>query len=63
MKDGIDTNPLVPMVTRLTWLVDFAGVFDSIKTGIVPILASAFGLGLAIWGAYFVFRQIKKAGR
>ena len=41
-------------------LVDFVGTIGSLKTGLGTIVAGALGLGLAIWGASFIFRIIKR---
>ena len=44
-------------------IVSFGSVFDTIRTTIAPLVAAALGLGLAIWGARYIFRIIKSAGR
>jgi len=46
-----------------TPIVSFDNIFDSIRTGLTAIVAGALGLGLAIWGARYVFSVIKSMGR
>jgi len=53
---GATTVPFEP-------IVDFGSIFDTLKTYIAPLVATALGLGLAIWGAKYVFRIIKGMGR
>lgn len=44
-------------------IVEFGTLFDTLKTSIAPLVAGALGLGLAIWGARYVFGIIKSMGR
>ena len=44
-------------------IVNFGDIFTSITTALGPIVAGALGLGLAIWGARYVFGVIKSMGR
>jgi hypothetical protein len=46
-----------------TPIVDFGDLFDTITTALGPIVAGALALGLAIWGARYVFGVIKSMGR
>jgi hypothetical protein len=44
-------------------IVEFGSLFDTIRTALGPIVVGALGLGLAIWGARYVFGVIKSMGR
>jgi len=44
-------------------IVSFGEIFKTIRVSIGPLVAGAIGLGLAIWGARYVFRIIKSMGR
>lgn len=44
-------------------IVSFDNIFDTIRTSIGGVVAGALGLGLAIWGARYVFYVIKSMGR
>jgi asparagine N-glycosylation enzyme membrane subunit Stt3 len=44
-------------------IVDFGSIFGTITTALGPIVAGAIGLGLAIWGARYIFSVIKSTGR
>ena len=46
-----------------TPIVEFGEIFTSITTTLGPLVAAALGLGLAIWGARYVFSIIKSMGR
>ena len=46
-----------------TPIVNFGTIFESLKTSLGPMVAAALGLGLAIWGASYVFKIVKKMGR
>ena len=52
-----------PPVVTYTPIVDFGSIFDTITTAIGPIVVGALGLGLAIWGARYIFGIIKSMGR
>ena len=44
-------------------IVEFGTLFDTIRTALGPIVVGALGLGLAIWGARYIFGVIKSMGR
>ena len=44
-------------------IVNFGNLFDTIRTALGPIVVGALGLGLAIWGARYIFSVIKSMGR
>lgn len=44
-------------------IVDFGDIFETIREAIGPVVVGALGLGLAIWGARYVFSIIKSMGR
>jgi len=46
-----------------TPIVNFGDLFTTITTALGPIVAGALGLGLAIWGARYIFGVIKSMGR
>ena len=46
-----------------TAIVNFGNLFDTIRTALGPIVVGALGLGLAIWGARYIFGVIKSMGR
>ena len=46
-----------------TPIVNFGDLFSTITTTLAPIVAGALGLGLAIWGARYVFGVVKSMGR
>jgi hypothetical protein len=50
-------------VVKVDELVDFDGAFDSLKSMLKYVLAGAIGIGLAVWGAKFLFRVVKSMGR
>ena len=46
-----------------TPIVEFGNLFDTIRSSLGPIVVGALGLGLAIWGARYMFGVIKTMGR
>jgi len=48
---------------EFTSIVEFGNLFDTIRTALAPIVVGALGLGLAIWGARYIFGVIKSMGR
>jgi hypothetical protein len=44
-------------------IVEFGTIFDTIRTALAPIIVGAIGLGLAIWGARYIFSVIKSMAR
>ena len=44
-------------------IVNFGTIFETIRTAVGPIVVGALGLGLAIWGARYMFGIIKSMGR
>ena len=44
-------------------IVQFGSLFESIKTTIAPLVAAALTLGLAIWGASYIFSIVKRMAR
>jgi hypothetical protein len=44
-------------------LVDFSGVFDSLKDVITTVVVGAIGIGLAIWATRYVFSVVRSMGR
>ena len=46
-----------------TAIVDFSGTIPSLIAGLGPIVGGALGIGLAIFGAGFIYRQIKRFAR
>jgi hypothetical protein len=48
---------------EFTPIVDFSSIFTTLTTTLGPLVAGALGLGLAIWGAGFVFSIIKRMAR
>jgi len=44
-------------------IVEFGSLFETIRTALGPIVVGALGLGLAIWGARYIFGVIKSMGR
>jgi len=46
-----------------TPIVNFGDLFTTITAVVGPLVAGALGLGLAIWGARYVFSIIKSVGR
>jgi hypothetical protein len=52
-----------PTAVTYTEIVSFSNIFDTIRTSLGTIVAGALGLGLAIWGARYIFHVIKSMGR
>jgi hypothetical protein len=48
---------------EFTPIVNFGELFTSITTAIAPLVAGALGLGLAIWGASYIFSVIRRMAR
>ena len=48
---------------QYTSIVEFGNLFDTIRNALGPIVVGALGLGLAIWGARYIFGVIKSMGR
>ena len=46
-----------------TPIVNFGDLFTTLTGVLGPIVAAALGLGLAIWGARYVFSIIRSMGR
>jgi len=52
-----------PPTVAFDAIVDFGTIFDTIRAAVGPLVAGALGLGLAIWGARYIFGIIKSMGR
>jgi hypothetical protein len=52
-----------PPDVEFTPIVNFGDLFTSITTTIGPLVAGALGLGLAIWGASYIFGVIRRMAR
>ena len=44
-------------------LVDFGGVFDSLKGVVTNVVVGAVAIGLGIWATRFIFHLVKSMGR
>jgi ABC-type Fe3+ transport system permease subunit len=44
-------------------LVDFSGVFDSLKDTVTAVVVGAVGIGIAIWATRYVFSVVRSMGR
>jgi len=44
-------------------IVEWGMIFETIRLSIGPVVVGALALGLAIWGARYVFSIIKSMGR
>lgn len=54
-----------PATNAVTYsdLVTWSEIFTTIRSAVGPMVAGAISLGLAIWGARYVFGIIKSMGR
>ncbi|MDR0522282.1 MAG: hypothetical protein LBH00_10580 [Planctomycetaceae bacterium] len=56
---GVEVFAQQPSEVTYTGIISFGSIFDTIRTQIAPIVAGAIGLGLAIWGARYLFKVFK----
>ena len=52
-----------PEMVQFEPIVEWDAIFDTIRLSIGPVVVGALALGLAIWGARYVFSIIKSMGR
>jgi hypothetical protein len=57
------TTAFTPTPVVFEEIVDWSGIFSTMKTVVAPLVVGAIGIGLAIWGTKFVFRLIKGMAR
>jgi len=52
-----------PPDVTFTPIVNFQGIFETLLPAVGVLVAAALGLGIAIWGARYMFSIIKSMGR
>jgi sugar phosphate permease len=57
-----ETEPVVTPV-NVEPLVNFDGVFESLKGIVTAVVVGAVGIGLSIWATRFIFHIVKSMGR